>query len=117
MTTEEVKLFDSRTISEKEFAAIPKIELDPTKRFGHPWATHPVTGIDDPLNAGQKMSCLSCHVQHASDQTKLIRASADAKMDVCDSCHQALEDKKDEAARLKAEKQTAGTAQEDKKKP
>ena len=117
VTTKEVKLFTTQELPEKEFAAIPKIGLDPTQRFGHPWATHPVAGIDDPLNTGQKMTCLSCHVPHASDQTKLIRASADAKLDVCDSCHQAVEKQNDEAARLKAEKQTAQTAKEDKKQP
>lgn len=97
-TDSEVTLFASQAISAKEFDAIAKIGLDPTQRFGHPWATHPVAGRDDPLRKGEKISCLSCHQPHASAQPTLVRAAADPKTDICDSCHQALEHQKDEMA-------------------
>jgi len=98
MTDPEVTLVAGQTISDRDFDAIPKIGLDPTQRFGHPWATHPVAGRDDTLRKGEKMSCLSCHQPHASAQPTLIRAAADQKTDICDSCHQALENQKDEMA-------------------
>ena len=97
-TGAEITLFASQTVSEKDFDAIPKIGLDPSQRFGHPWATHPVAGRDDPIREGERMSCLSCHQPHASAQPRLIRAVADQKTDVCDSCHQAIELQKDEMA-------------------
>ena len=63
-----VALFSSQKISKADFEAIPKIELDPTLRYGHPRAKHPVAEVADPLSGGEKMSCLSCHAPHASTQ-------------------------------------------------
>jgi predicted CXXCH cytochrome family protein len=49
----------------------------------------------DPVNPAQKMSCLSCHEQHASSQESLVRtAKSDKNGDVCNACHQAYEAQK-----------------------
>jgi len=91
--TETVTLFGSQKISKADFDAIPKIDLDPTQRIGHPWATHPVTLVADPLHGGEKMSCLSCHTPHSSAQEGLI-VSLKGPQNVCDTCHQAIEERR-----------------------
>ena len=88
---ETVTLFGSQKISKADFEAIPKIELDPTLRFGHPWVTHPVAQVADPLHKGEKMSCLSCHTPHASAQENLI-VSVKGAGNVCFACHQVVDE-------------------------
>jgi len=88
-----VSLFGGQgTIPKADFEAIPKIELDPALRFGHPWVTHPVAQVADPLREGEKMSCLSCHTPHASAQENLI-VSAKGARNVCFACHQAIDER------------------------
>jgi predicted CXXCH cytochrome family protein len=93
VTAETVTLFSLQKISKVDFGAIPKIQLDPTLRFGHPWATHPVAEVADPLHGGEKMSCLSCHAPHASTLQNLL-VSAKGGGDVCDACHRAINEQK-----------------------
>jgi predicted CXXCH cytochrome family protein len=97
-----VSLFSLQKISKADFEAIPKIELDPTLRFGHPWPTHPVADIADPLSGGEKMSCLSCHAPHASTLPNLL-VTAKGGGDVCDACHRAID--KQKQAQLKSQPQ------------
>lgn len=92
-TGDTVTLFKSVSIPAQDFEAIPKIQLDPMMRLGHPWATHPVAEISNPLNPKEKMSCLSCHQPHSSSQQRLVIASVKGK-DICDTCHQAFEEQK-----------------------
>jgi predicted CXXCH cytochrome family protein len=84
---ETVSLFGSQRISKADFDAIPKIELDPTLRLGHPRATHPVTEVANPLRAEKEMSCLSCHAPHASAQKNLIVSAKGARNGACLTCH------------------------------
>jgi predicted CXXCH cytochrome family protein len=92
---DKVALFAAQEIPAAEFAAIPKILPNEQAQIGHPFASHPVSGMADPTNPAQKISCLSCHDQHASSQEHLIRTAKDAKTgkdaDICNSCHQAYE--------------------------
>jgi predicted CXXCH cytochrome family protein len=99
---ETVTLFGSQKISRADFDAIPKIELDPTLRFGHPWATHPVAQVVDLLHEGEKMSCLSCHTPHASAQENLI-VSVKGAQNICTACHQAIDERA--AAKNKSQSQ------------
>jgi predicted CXXCH cytochrome family protein len=92
-TAETVTLFSLQRISKADFEAIPKIELDPTLRFGHPRATHPVAEVADPLHEGERMSCLSCHAPHASTLQNLL-VSAKGGGDVCHACHRAIDEQK-----------------------
>jgi len=89
-----VSIFNLQGISKADFEAIPKIELDPTLRFGHPRPDHPVAGVADPLNDGEKLSCLSCHTPHASKSPDLL-ASAKGGGNLCNACHQAIESQKE----------------------
>lgn len=88
VTTDTISLFGFKRISKAEFEAIPKIELDPTLRFGHPRPGHPVAEIADPVHRGEKMSCLSCHAPHAAALPNLI-ALGKTGADVCGACHRA----------------------------
>ena len=101
---DKVELFASQEISAQEFNEAPKVLPSDKAIAGHPWAGHPVAAIADPLNPAQKMSCLSCHNQHASSQQYLIRTAKDAKTgkdaDICNTCHQAYEAQQ-KAANLK----------------
>jgi predicted CXXCH cytochrome family protein len=85
-TGDSVSLFNLQRISRTAFDAIPKIELDPTLRFGHPQPAHPVAEAADPLHPGEKMSCLSCHSPHASTLPALINMATGGE-NVCDVCH------------------------------
>ena len=85
-----VSLFSFQKMSQADFEAIPKIELDPTLGFGHPCATHPVAEVADPLHGGEKMSCLSCHAPHASRLPNLL-VLAKGGGDICDACHRAID--------------------------
>lgn len=82
-------------ISEEEFAAIPKIGLDPTLKMGHPMGMHKVADLPDPLHPGQKISCITCHENHAAAREKLVRTVEVNKkqMDVCDGCHLANDER------------------------
>ena len=98
-----VTLFKSIRMSDADFQQIPKVGLDPTLKFGHPMGRHAVAGAPDTLNPGKKMSCLSCHNQHAASKeslVKMVEVKGEAqddksgekktevkKMDVCDACH------------------------------
>jgi predicted CXXCH cytochrome family protein len=95
---ETVTLFGSQKISKTDFDAIPKIELDPSLRIGHPWVTHPVAQVADPMHAGEKMSCLSCHTPHASAGENLI-VSVKGAQNICFACHQAIDEQ--QAAKTK----------------
>jgi predicted CXXCH cytochrome family protein len=79
----------SYELSESEFQEVPKIGLDPTLRFGHPMGTHRVADAPDTLHPGQKITCLTCHENHAAAREKLVRTAEykGKKMDVCDACH------------------------------
>ena len=92
-TADTVSIFLQR-ISKVDFEAIPKIELDPTLRFGHPRPTHPVAAVADPLHAGEKMSCLSCHAPHASTLPNLLVLPKGGGS-VCDACHRAIDNQKE----------------------
>jgi len=89
-----VSLFGLQTISRAEFEAAPKIDLDPSLRFGHPRPAHPVAAVADPLHAGEKISCLSCHASHASTLPHLL-VSANGSESVCDACHRAIDKQKE----------------------
>jgi predicted CXXCH cytochrome family protein len=79
----------SHELKEDEFQQIPKISLDPTLRFGHPMGSHRVADAPNPLKPGEKISCLTCHDNHAAEREKLVRMTEykGKKMDVCDACH------------------------------
>lgn len=88
-----VSLYGLQTISKAEFEAAPKIDLDPSLRFGHPRPAHPVAGVPDPLHSGENMSCLSCHVPHASTLAHLLVSAGGEG--VCDACHRAIDKQKE----------------------
>jgi predicted CXXCH cytochrome family protein len=100
-------VFASQKISKADLDAMPKIELDRTLWVGHPWATHPVAQVADPLHAGEKMSCLSCHAHHSSTQDNLILA-VKGPGNVCTSCHKVI----DEAAAAKSKGQSQPPARQ-----
>lgn len=84
-----VQLFGTKTMAAEEFATIPKIFLDSSQRFGHPYMSHPVADGPDPLREGETYSCLSCHVPHAATQPRLLRAEW-SEIEICDRCHAAV---------------------------
>lgn len=88
-----VTVFKTVSMSNRDFQAIPKIELDATRTVGHPLANHPVGDIPNPLDPKGKMSCLSCHQQHSSTQPNLMVPSPKGK-NLCDTCHQVLDEQK-----------------------
>jgi predicted CXXCH cytochrome family protein len=96
-------------LTEEEFESIPKIGLDPTLTMGHPLGMHKVSGIPDALRPDKKMSCLSCHENHASDREKLVRTVevSGKKMDACDACHLANDNARMAAAQKRTDEQTA----------
>jgi len=93
-TARTVSLFNLQRISKADFEAIPKVELDPTQRFGHPRPAHPVAEVADPLHKGEKMSCLSCHAPHSSTLPNLLVLSKDGE-NVCNACHRAIDEQKE----------------------
>ncbi|MGB7583635.1 MAG: cytochrome c3 family protein [Terriglobales bacterium] len=92
-----VSLFGDQTMAKAQFDDIPKIAPNPTDTVGHPFFRHPMGGIPDPLNSGQKMSCLSCHEPHSSKQDQLIKIAKTNNGDICGACHEAVEAKQQDA--------------------
>jgi predicted CXXCH cytochrome family protein len=105
----------SHELPEKEFQEIPKIGLDPTLKFGHPMGMHRVADAPDALHPGQKMSCLTCHENHASTREKLVRTTEykGKKMDVCDACHLANDEARMAEAQKTADAQEAQRQKEE----
>ena len=89
-----VNLIGLESISKAEFETAPKIDLDPSLRFGHPRPSHPVGGVADPLHTGAKISCLSCHAPHATELPHLLVSANDGES-VCDACHRAIDKQKE----------------------
>ena len=89
-----VNLFGLQSVSKAELEAAPKIDLDPSLRFGHPRPAHPVAEVADPLHAGEKISCLSCHAPHASELPHLLVSANDGES-ICDACHRAIDKQKE----------------------
>lgn len=96
-------------LTESEFNEIPRIDLDPTLKFGHPIGRHKVSDLPDPLQEGKRISCLTCHESHAGDQPKLVRTTQynGKKMDVCDACHMANDDSRMAQAQKRADEMEA----------
>jgi len=96
-------------LTEAEFNEIPQIDLDPALKFGHPIGRHRVADLPDPLRAGAKMSCLSCHESHGGDKPRMVRRAdyQGKKMDVCDACHMANDDSRMAQAQKRADEQEA----------
>ncbi len=75
---------------------LPTITLSSDNRIGHPYATHPVAGVLDPLT-GDEMSCTSCHRAHGGMQAHLLKMGAEIPedalnqntetKDMCRKCH------------------------------
>jgi len=99
----------SQELTEAEFAQVPKIGLDPTLKFGHPMGTHKVADDPNPLKPGEKISCLTCHENHAADREKLVRVTEykGKKMDVCDACHLSNDESRMAEAQKKTDEQVA----------
>lgn len=92
-------------LTESEYGEIPRIDLDPTQKFGHPMGRHKVADLPDPLHEGKPISCLTCHESHAGSQAKLVRTAEynGKKMDVCDACHMANDDSRMAQAQKRAD--------------
>jgi predicted CXXCH cytochrome family protein len=77
--------------------------------MGHPMGMHKVTDLPDPLHPGTKISCLTCHENHASAREKLVRTVEvdKKKMDVCDACHSANDAARMAVAQKRADEQEA----------
>ena len=98
--------FSLQKISTANLEAIPKVEPDPTLRFGHPRATHPVAEVADLLHGGEKVSYLSCHDPHASTLPNLL-VLAKGGGDVSDAWHRAIDKQKE--GQLKSQPQAQRT--------
>jgi predicted CXXCH cytochrome family protein len=96
-------------LGEEEFQAIPKIGLDPAQKMGHPLGMHKVSDAPDPLRPDKKLSCLSCHENHAALREKLVRTVevGGKKMDACDACHLANDNARMAEAQKRADEQEA----------
>ena len=106
VTGEKVQLFKaSQELTAAQFEEIPKIGLDPTLNFGHPMGNHKVADAPDPLHPGQKISCLSCHENHAAERESLVRTVEfkGKKTDACDACHSAKDDERMAAAQKRSD--------------
>ena len=113
--TGKLSLFNAHELSEEEFAVIPKIGLDPTLKMGHPMGMHRVADLPDPLHPGQKISCLTCHENHAAAREKLVRTVEvnNKKMDVCDGCHLANDEARMAVAQKRADELEAQRQKEE----
>lgn len=75
---------------------LPTITLTGDNRIGHPYQSHPVAGVLDPLT-GDEMSCISCHRAHGGMQAHLLKMGAEIPedalnqntetKDMCRKCH------------------------------
>jgi len=76
---------------------------------------HKVADAPDLLHPGQKISCLSCHENHASEREKLVRTVEinKKKMDVCDSCHSANDEMRMAEAQKRADELEAKRQKEE----
>lgn len=108
---ETVVLFKALSMPNSEFEQIPKIELDSTLKVGHPLGMHAVADAPDLLHPGKKITCLTCHENHAAAQAKLIRMAETKegakKMDVCDACHLARDNARMDQAQKRTDEQEA----------
>lgn len=114
---EKAVLFNgSQELSAEKFAEIPKIGLDPTLKFGHPMGNHKVRDAVDPLHPGKKISCLSCHENHAAERESLVRTVEfkGKKSDACDACHSANDDERMAAAQKHSDELQAQREKEEK---
>src|SRR5581483_2463951 len=69
---DKVAIFKSQEMTRDEFLEVPKIFLSFDMASGHPIDKHPTTGVPNPLKPEEKMTCLSCHAVHASNEAKLL---------------------------------------------
>lgn len=89
------KSADSKTLTVfSGTVTLPGDYLDSVKRIavnssgkGHPLADHPVTGVADPLNPGQKLRCTTCHDPHGSDFSKRMFHMKEGQTQICLNCH------------------------------
>lgn len=49
--------------------------------------THPLTGVPDPSNAGQELSCASCHNPHGGMNPFLFQRGITNRFGLCGLCH------------------------------
>jgi predicted CXXCH cytochrome family protein len=98
---DKVVIFKSQEMTRDEFLEVPKIFLSFDMASGHPIDKHPTTGIPNPLKPEEKMTCLSCHAVHASNEAKLLPPPDKEGRDICAQCHLIV----DSAAEAKALKQ------------
>ena len=96
--TEKVALFKSQEITKDEFTGIPKIFLSADQTKDHPVDKHPTAGLPNPMKPEEKMTCLSCHTTHASDQEKLLPPPDKEGRDVCTQCHVVVDSAKEAKA-------------------
>ncbi len=78
---------------------VPTIELTQDHRLGHPYARHPVSGLQDPLTGGE-ISCLSCHLPHGGNKLHQLKMGSEIPedalnqstetRDMCEKCHMKL---------------------------
>lgn len=78
---------------------VPTIELTVDRRFGHPYARHPVNGAQDPIT-GVEMSCISCHLAHGGNKLHQLKMGSEIPEDalnqntetrgMCEKCHMKL---------------------------
>lgn len=66
--------------------SIKSIEVN-VQGKGHPQLNHPTRDVDDPSNPGHKLSCVSCHDPHASDNGKQMFRLAEGTKVLCVKCH------------------------------
>ncbi len=105
-----------------------RVYLDKDRVFGHPYAGHPVAGHPDPLNPSAEMTCLNCHIPHASNELKLMataqKQSADLlnneappTYDICLQCHVQINKDTQESGRRHSYKVTGPASVLEPKEP
>ncbi len=95
---EKLKLFGSHEINRDQLEGLHRLRLNADGTRGHPLGNHWISTIPDPTRPGEKMSCLTCHVPHSSQEDKLARvitgkdqAGKEIKTDACSACHDAMD--------------------------
>lgn len=109
--TRKIKLFNKFDQTDEQYENIPKIELDPSHKFGHPFRGHYVAGKEDFNFKGSQMSCRSCHEYHVADNEKFVRHGVVSGRDICSSCH----DENDRQSIAKRNERAAQEAEKAKK--